>query len=64
MDKWLRTILTRISNLFASPQPSADRRRLMGMYLSGANQPATAGLRGAPTRERHDGKYAQTRKRE
>ena len=29
---------------FKTPQPSADRSRLMGMYLSGANRPSATGL--------------------
>jgi hypothetical protein len=63
MTRSLRKFLGQIAGLFRSPQATADRSRLMGMYLSQANQPSDVGARGAPTRERQDGKFSQNRRR-
>ena len=63
MTRWLRTVLSHIARLFRPPQATVDRSRLVGMYLSQANQPPNLSARGAPTRERQDGKFAQNRRR-
>jgi len=64
MEHWLRALVGRLMGFFKTPQPSADRSRLMGMYLLGANRPSATGLQSAPTRERHNGRMPQTRRRE
>ena len=63
MISWLRTILGQIARWFHPPRASVDRSRLVGMYLSQANQAPDLSTRGAPTRERQDGKFAQIRRR-
>ena len=49
--------------LFKSPPATVDRSRLVGMYLSQANQPSDANGRGSGTRERQEGKFSQNRRR-
>ena len=63
MIRRLHTLITRIQRLFAPKGRGADRSRLMGMYLDGANQPTGAGMRGATGPERQNGKFSQRRKR-
>ena len=63
MISWLRTILGQIARWFRPPQATVDRSRLVGMYLSQANQAQDLSARGAPTRERQDGKFSQNRRR-
>ena len=63
MARWLRTILDQIERLFRPPRATVDRSRLVGMYLSQANQPPDPGARGVPTRERQNGKFSQNRRR-
>ncbi len=63
MTRWLRTLFGQSTRLFQSPKATVDRSRLMGMYLSQANQPPEPGARGVPTRERQDGKFSQQRRR-
>ena len=63
MARWLRTILDQIARLFRPPQATVDRSRLVGMYLSQANQPPDPRTRSVPTHERQNGKFAQNRRR-
>ena len=63
MIRWLRMIRSGWKRLFGSPQPSADRSRLMGMYLSQANRPLDASGRGSDARGRQEGKFSQNRRR-
>ncbi len=54
--------ISRIGRLFRPKQEGANRSRLMGMYLDQANRASGSGLRGATSRERQDGKFAQNRR--
>jgi hypothetical protein len=63
MRNWLRKFLGWWQQWFKPPPPPADRSRLVGMYLSGANKPLGAAGRGSDTRERQEGKFSQKRRR-
>jgi len=63
MNYWLRMILSGWRRLSKPPQVTADRSRLVGMYLSQANKPLDSGGRGSETRERQEGKFSQNRRR-
>jgi hypothetical protein len=63
MIRRLHTLITRIQGLFGPKQRRGGQSRLMGMYLDGANRPTGAGMRGATSLERQDGKFAQKRGR-
>jgi len=63
MTRWVSRLFGQLIRFFQSPQPTVDRSRLVGMYLSQANRPPDVGSRGAPNRERQDGKFAQNRRR-
>jgi hypothetical protein len=58
---WLRNFVARIEKLLRPKQESGNRSRLLGMYLSQANQ--SAGMRSAVGQQRQDGKFAQNRRR-
>ncbi len=62
MKNWLRVILNRWQLWSKPPRPTADRSRLVGMYLSQANHPFDSG-RASGTRERQEGKVSQNRRR-
>jgi hypothetical protein len=49
--------------LFKPPQPTVDRSRLVGMYLTQANKPLDSSGRGSDTRARQEGKFSQNRRR-
>ena len=67
MIAWLHKITGSAARLFRTSARSegrpTDRGRLVGMYLSNANR--ATGLSGiwSGNQQRHDGKYAQTRRR-
>ena len=63
MSHWLTKILGGWRGLFQPRQPTVDRSRLMGMYLSQANQPLDSSGRGSDTRARQEGKFSQNRRR-
>jgi hypothetical protein len=63
MIRRLHTLIAWIRGLFGPKHKGADRSRLMGMYLDGANRPTGAGNKGATGPERQNGKFAQKRKR-
>ena len=63
MMHWLRMILSGWKRLFKSPQATADRSRLVGIYLSQANKPLDSSGRGAGISERQEGKFSQKRRR-
>jgi hypothetical protein len=63
MNYFLRLMLSGWNRLFKPPQATADRSRLVGMYLSQANKPLDSGARGSETRERQEGKFSQKRRR-
>ena len=63
VNNWLRIILERVGRMLKPPQTKADQSRLMAMYLSGANQPTGAGMRGVANQECQDGKFAQNRRK-
>ena len=63
MKYWLRMFSSWWRRFFRPPQPTADRSRLVGMYLSQANQPPDSGARGSEIRERQEGKFSQNRRR-
>jgi hypothetical protein len=63
MIRWLSRLFGQIAQAFRAPQATVDRSRLVGMYLTQANQPPEPGAHGTPTRERQEGKYSQRRRR-
>jgi hypothetical protein len=63
MKHWLRMISNGWRRLFKPQQTTADRSRLVGMYLSQANKPLGSSVRGLDNRERQEGKFSQNRRR-
>jgi hypothetical protein len=63
MTRWLHMILAGWRGLFKPSQPTIDRSRLVGMYLSQANKPLDSSGRGSDTRARQEGKFSQNRRR-
>jgi len=63
MKDWLGMVLRVWRGLRKPPQGKVDRSRLVGMYLSRANQPPVSGARGSGTQQRQDGKFSQNRRR-
>ena len=63
MTYWIRMIVSGWKRLFQPRQTKTDRSVLVGMYLSNANRPLGASVRGSDTRERQEGKFSQNRRR-
>jgi hypothetical protein len=63
MIRFLHILVAQFERLFGPKPRGADRSRLMGMYLDQTNRPAAAGMLGAASQEREDGKFALNRRR-
>ena len=63
MIRPLRNLIALAKRLFGPKRREADRLSLMGIYLEQTNRPTGAEVRGSPSQERQDGKYAQNRRR-
>jgi hypothetical protein len=63
MTNWIRMIVSGWKGRSKPQQTKVDRSTLMGMYLTGANQPSESSARGLDTRGRQEGKFSQTRRR-
>jgi hypothetical protein len=64
MRTWLRKVLNLWDRLFRPRHKTVDRSQLVGMYLSQANTPPGRGARAPETRQRQNGKFSQTRRRQ
>ncbi len=64
MTRWFRTLTGYLASWFRSPPPTANRSRLMGMYLSQSNSREGNHSLLRRNRERSDGKFAQNRRRD
>lgn len=63
MISFLSHYVAIVEKLLKPRRKPLDHSRLMGMYLDQANRPAASASASVGTRERQDGKFAQTRRR-
>jgi hypothetical protein len=60
---WFRNLILLFTGRFKPPQTGPNRSRLVGMYLSSANGLEDAASERQRTRERRNGRFAQSRRR-